>query len=150
MHMWAFLVTTLMNHALPADDGIGEKPPQDDWGIWNAVQQHHNMPIRPVPPAQIINCDASTIGIRCNPDGANESAISIVVEEDDMSGYVRSYWLPGADLPQPGHLPHEAVAAQVRAARRASSVAQARPEQCHTGPFGRSQAGRMPGHVKAM
>ena len=64
MHMWAFLVTTLMNHALPADDGIGEKPPQDDWGIWNAVQQHHNMPIRPVPPAQIINCDASTIGIR--------------------------------------------------------------------------------------
>jgi len=23
------------------------------------VQQHHNMPIRPVPPAQIINCDAS-------------------------------------------------------------------------------------------
>ena len=51
MHMWAFLVTTVMNHALPADDGIGEKPPQDDWGIWNAVQQHHNMPIRPVPPA---------------------------------------------------------------------------------------------------
>ena len=62
MHMWAFLVTTLMNHALPADDGIGEKPPEDDWGIWKAVQQHHNMPIRPVPPAQIINCDASTIG----------------------------------------------------------------------------------------
>ena len=72
MHMWAFLVTTLMNHALPADDGIGEEPPQDDWGIWNAVKQHHKVPIRPVPPAQIINCDASTIGIRCNADGANE------------------------------------------------------------------------------
>ena len=104
MHMWAFLVTTLMNHALPADDGIGEEPPKDDWGIWNAVKQHHKMPIRPVPPAQIINCDASTIGIRCNPDGANESEIIIVNSldsEDNMSGNVRSYWRPGADVKNP-------------------------------------------------
>ena len=101
MHMWAFLVTTVMNHALPADDGIGEKPPEDDWGIWKAVQQHHNMPIRPVPPAQIINCDASTIGIRCNPDGDKESALTFVKSEDDMSGYVRSYWRPGADVNNP-------------------------------------------------
>ena len=101
MHMWAFLVTTLMNHALPADDGIGEKPPEDDWGIWKAVQQHHNMPIRPVPPAQIINCDAYTIGIRCNPGGAKESEIIIVCKQNNMSGDVRSYWLPGADVKDP-------------------------------------------------
>ena len=33
MHMWAFLATTLMNHALPADDGIVCAPLQLPLGI---------------------------------------------------------------------------------------------------------------------
>ena len=101
MHLWSFLVTTLSNHATPADDGIGEEPPQDDWGIWHAVKEHHGVPIRPVPPAQIINCDASTIGIRCNPDGENESKFYIVAPEDKLSGRTRSYWREGADVKNP-------------------------------------------------
>ena len=101
MHLWSHIAATLYHHALPADDGIGEEPPEDDWGIWKAVKEHHGVPIRPVPPTQIINCDASTIGIRCDSDAGNECNFYIVSPEDKLSGRTRSYWREGADVKNP-------------------------------------------------
>lgn len=38
MHLFTYIFTTICSHIMVADDGVGEDPPHDDWGLLRAVR----------------------------------------------------------------------------------------------------------------
>ena len=72
MHLITYVFATLCTHVVVADDGVGETPPEDPWGLLAAVQAYWGVPIAPIDPSLIANMDSSTIGVALNPDGDND------------------------------------------------------------------------------
>ena len=101
MHLFTYIFTTICSHIMVADDGVGEDPPQDDWGLLRAVRDHHGVPVKPVPRTLVGNADQSTLGVKLNPDGKHEPTFYVVSKADEESGKRMSFWRAGADRSDP-------------------------------------------------
>ena len=100
MHLITYLFTTICSHVTVADDGIGEKIPDDNWAC-KMVEDFWGAPVRPTSRKLILNGDSSTIGVRLNPDGSKDGEFFVVHPEDELSGSLLSFWREGADAVNP-------------------------------------------------
>jgi hypothetical protein len=101
MHLVTFLFTTMCTHITVVDDGVGEEPPNDDWGVGAAVKNHWGVPVQPVARALVVNADSSTMAVRLNPDGSKEPEFFAVIPIDEKSGKCIFFGREGGDKHDP-------------------------------------------------